>query len=59
MARDRPSPYGNRVDGISSVGQDRLILTHSESGDSELRLGEKLNRSGGMIKKRLLSFPNS
>ena len=40
MARDRPSPYGNRVDGISSVGKDRLILTYSESGDSELRLGE-------------------
>ena len=35
-----PRPNGNRVDGISSVGQDRQILTHSESGDSELRLGE-------------------
>ena len=35
MARDRPSPYGNRA--AASVGQDRLILTRSELGEPERR----------------------
>jgi len=55
MARDRPAPYGNPPVGavlnraygeLRSVGQDRLILTRSGSGDPELLLGFFRSGSG-------------